>query len=68
MIRLILVVIAIVAACAVSVFLTLNPGSISFDFLGLSGRMPFALGLGLSVVHETRTCAQPVKRLISMLL
>lgn len=50
MIRLILVVIVIILACAVSVFLTLNPGSVTFDFLGLSGRMPFALALGLFLV------------------
>ena len=47
MIRLILVVIAIIIACALSVFLTLNPGSMSFQFLGIEGQMPFALALGL---------------------
>jgi len=50
MIRLILVVIAIIIACALSVFLTLNPGSMSFQFLGIEGQMPFALALGLFLI------------------
>jgi HemY protein len=50
MIRLILVVIAIIAACAITVFLTLNPGSVSFDFMGVSGQMPFALAIGLILI------------------
>lgn len=49
MIRLILVVLTIILACAVTVFLTLNPGSVSFDFLGLSGSMPFALALAVLI-------------------
>lgn len=47
MIRLILVVLVIVAACVVTVIVTLNPGSASFQFMGIEGRMPFALAAGL---------------------
>ncbi|PIW29146.1 MAG: heme biosynthesis protein HemY [Rhodobacterales bacterium CG15_BIG_FIL_POST_REV_8_21_14_020_59_13] len=50
MIRLILVVIAIIFASALSVFLTLNPGSVSFRFLGIEGQMPFALAIGLFLI------------------
>jgi HemY protein len=50
MIRLILVVIAIIAACAITVFLTLNPGSVSFNFMGVTGQMPFALAIGLFLI------------------
>lgn len=50
MIRLILVVIVIIIASALSVFLTLNPGSVSFRFLGIEGQMPFALAMGLFLV------------------
>lgn len=50
MIRLVVVVLIIIAACAITVFLTLNPGSASFEFLGINAQMPFALGLGLFLV------------------
>ncbi|WP_394693233.1 heme biosynthesis protein HemY [Hyphobacterium sp.] len=50
MIRLILVVIAIILASALSVFLTLNPGSVSFEFLGMEGQMPFALAMAILLV------------------
>lgn len=50
MIRLILVVLVIIAACAATVFVTLNPGSASFEFMGVQGRMPFALAGGLLIL------------------
>ncbi|WP_421789631.1 heme biosynthesis protein HemY [Hyphobacterium sp.] len=47
MIRLIFVVAAIIAACALTWFLTLNPGSVEIDFLGAQWRMHFALALAV---------------------
>ena len=50
MIRLILVVLVIIAACVATVFVTLNPGSATFEFMGVEGRMPFALAAGLLIL------------------
>ncbi|MCW5724264.1 MAG: heme biosynthesis protein HemY [Maricaulaceae bacterium] len=43
MIRLILVVAVIVIACAITVWVTLNPGSASFEFMGWRAETSFAL-------------------------
>ena len=50
MIRLILVVLTIIAACTITFFLTLNPGSVQVDFLGVQWGMPFALALVILIL------------------
>ena len=50
MIRLILVVLAIIVACTITVFVTLNPGTASFEFFGFQGELPFAAFIGLFLV------------------
>ena len=50
MIRLILVVLVMIAVVAATVFLTLNPGSASIEFLGVSYQMPFVLAAGLLIL------------------
>ena len=46
MIRLILAVAACVLTAMLAVFLTLNPGSVTVEFLGQTTQAPFALAMG----------------------
>ena len=46
MIRLILTVIACVLTAMLAVFLTLNPGLVTVEFLGQTTQAPFALAMG----------------------
>ena len=50
MIRLILAVIACVFTAAVAVFLTLNPGLVTIEFLGQTMEAPFALAMGALIL------------------
>ncbi|WP_375547694.1 heme biosynthesis HemY N-terminal domain-containing protein [Oceanicaulis alexandrii] len=50
MIRLILTVILCVLTAMLAVFLTLNPGVVTIDFLGMNAQAPFALALGALLV------------------
>jgi len=50
MIRLILTVVLCVITAALAVFLTLNPGLVTIEFLGINAQAPFALALGALIL------------------